>query len=43
MKYFKLNQSSTRWIETERNESKRTIEIFDFINGKMILKGIGQY
>jgi hypothetical protein len=43
MKYFKLNPGATQWIETEKDEKARQIDLFDLVDGEMIFKGIGQY
>ncbi len=43
MKYFIINSNGTEWIESDFNPALNQIKIYDFINGVMELKGIGQY
>jgi len=43
MKYFILNWNSSKWIESDFNSDLNQINLYDFIDGEMILKGIGQY
>ena len=43
MKYFKLNAKGTKWIESKEDKKSSQINLYDYINGNMIFKGIGQY
>ena len=43
MKYFRLDYTGGKWIETEYDPRKEHVKIYDYVNGKMQLKGLGQY
>ena len=43
MKYKKLNSAGTKWIECEFNPAKKRIQLYNFVNGKMLPDGIGLY
>ena len=42
IQYFLLFNGK-KWIESERIENKKEVNLYDFINGEMNFKGIGQY
>lgn len=43
MKYYKLNYGGTQWIECQFDNTKQQINLYDYINGKMVFIGIGLY
>ncbi len=40
MKYYKLNNSGTKWIKTEYNPTKKTVKLYD---NNLKFYGIGLY